>query len=96
MNAEVIESAGRQYPVTIEHQPRDIPHIRDLPEAVARAIKTALAKHEGDILAFLPGMAEIRRTQGALDNCGALVLPLHGDLPPADVEAEMRLFSLKR
>ena len=27
-------------------------------------------------------MAEIRRAQAALDGCGALVLPLHGDLPP--------------
>ena len=26
---------------------------------------------------------EIRRTQAALAGCGALVLPLHGDLPPA-------------
>jgi ATP-dependent helicase HrpB len=96
MNAEVIESAGRQYPVTIEHQPRDIPHIRDLPEAVARAIKTALAKHEGDILAFLPGMAEIRRTQGALDNCGALVLPLHGDLPAAEQDRALRPADTRR
>ena len=33
------------------------------------------------MLAFLPGMAEIRRTQAALEGCGALVLPLHGELP---------------
>ena len=90
MDAEVIESAGRMFPVTVEHQPRDIGHIRDLPDAVARAIRAALAKHAGDILAFLPGMAEIRRVQSALEGCGALVLPLHGDLPPAEQDRALR------
>ncbi|MEA2727691.1 MAG: ATP-dependent helicase HrpB [Acetobacteraceae bacterium] len=90
MDADIIESAGRMFPVTVEHQPRDIPHIRDLPDAVAKAIRTALARHEGDILAFLPGMAEIRRVQTALNDCGALVLPLHGDLPPAEQDRALR------
>jgi ATP-dependent helicase HrpB len=96
MDAEVIESAGRQYPVTIEHQARDIAHIRDLSEAVARAIRSALVRHEGDILAFLPGMAEIRRTQSALDGCGALVLPLHGDLSPAEQDRALRPAETRR
>jgi ATP-dependent helicase HrpB len=96
MEAEVIESAGRQYPVTVEHLPRDIPHVRDLSDAVARAIRAALAQHQGDILAFLPGMAEIRRTQSALDGCGALVLPLHGDLPPAEQDRALRPAETRR
>jgi ATP-dependent helicase HrpB len=86
MAAPVIESAGRMFPVTVRHAARDIAQSRDLPDALARAIRDALAAHEGDILAFLPGMGEIRRAQAALDGCGALVLPLHGDLPPADQE----------
>jgi ATP-dependent helicase HrpB len=90
MDADVIESAGRQYPVTVEHVPRDIASPRDLPDAVARAIRVALERYDGDILAFLPGMAEIRRTQGELDACGALVLPLHGDLPPAEQDRALR------
>jgi ATP-dependent helicase HrpB len=96
MNAEVIESAGRMFPAVVEHLPRDIPHIRDLSDAVARAIRTALSRHEGDILAFLPGMAEIRRTQSALDGCGALVLPLHGDLPVADQDRALRPAETRR
>ncbi len=96
MDAQVIESAGRQYPVTIEHLPRDIPHVRDLSDAVARAIRNALAQHTGDILAFLPGMAEIRRTQSALDGCGALVLPLHGDLPPGEQDRALRHADTRR
>jgi ATP-dependent helicase HrpB len=96
MDAEVIESAGRMFPVTIEHLPRDIAHIRDLPDAVARAIRAALAAHDGDVLAFLPGMAEIRRAQAALEGCGALVLPLHGDLPPAEQDRALQPAETRR
>jgi ATP-dependent helicase HrpB len=96
MDADVIESAGRIFPVTIEHQSRDIAHIRDLPDAVARAIRTALTKLDGDILAFLPGMAEIRRTQSALEGCGALVLPLHGDLPQPEQDRALRPAETRR
>ena len=42
----------------------------------------------GDVLAFLPGAAEIRRamreTQGVARRAGLLVLPLYGDLSPAE------------
>ena len=90
LNADVIESAGRMFPVEVRHAARDIANPRDLPDAMARAVRAALAEHEGDILAFLPGMAEIRRTQAALADCGALVLPLHGDLPPAEQDRALR------
>ena len=84
MDAPVIESAGRMFPVEVQHAGRDVMDPRDLPDAMARAIRAALLDHAGDILAFLPGMGEIRRTEAALAGCGALVLPLHGDLPPGE------------
>lgn len=90
MNAPIVESAGRMHPVEIRHAPRDIPNARDLPEAMARAIRTALAEAEGDILAFLPGMGEIRRTEAALEDLDATVLPLHGDLPVAAQDLALR------
>jgi ATP-dependent helicase HrpB len=90
MDATVIESEGRMFPVTVQHAKRDIATQRDLPGAMAVAIREALAAHQGDILAFLPGMAEIRRTEAALDRCGALVLPLHGELPPAEQDRALR------
>jgi ATP-dependent helicase HrpB len=90
MDAVVVESAGRMFPVAVSHVGRDIPGPRELPEAMARAVRAALAEHEGDVLAFLPGMAEIRRTQAALEGCGAVVLPLHGELPPAEQDRALR------
>jgi ATP-dependent helicase HrpB len=90
MNAPVITSEGRIHPVEIRHQPRDLAHIRDLPETVARAIRAVLAEADGDVLAFLPGMGEIRRAEAALADVDALVLPLHGDLPPAAQDIALR------
>src|SRR6185312_2214798 len=90
MDAQVVESAGRMFPVEISHAARDLADPRDLPDAAARAVRAALAGHAGDILVFLPGMGEIRRTEAALDGCGALVLPLHGDLPPGEQDRALR------
>ena len=90
MNAEAVESLGRMFPVEIRQAKRDIATVRDLPAAMAAAVREALAEHEGDILAFLPGMGEIRRTEAALDRCGALVLPLHGDLTLAEQDRALR------
>ncbi|MFT8522217.1 ATP-dependent helicase HrpB [Gluconobacter oxydans] len=82
MNAPLIESEGRQYPIHIRHT-RDIPHMRDLPEACARAIRQALAEEDGDILAFLPGVGEIRRAQALLEGT-VPVFPLHGEQTTED------------
>jgi ATP-dependent helicase HrpB len=41
-------------------------------------------------------MGEIRRAQAALDRCGALVLPLHGDLPPAEQDRALRSADRRR
>jgi ATP-dependent helicase HrpB len=90
MDAPIVESAGRLHPVEIRHAARDIVDARDLPGAMARAVRAALAEAPGDILAFLPGMGEIRRTQTALEGLDALVLPLHGDLPVAAQDRALR------
>jgi ATP-dependent helicase HrpB len=84
----VVASAGRQYPVEIRHSERD--PTEPLPEAVARAVREALAVHpEGDVLAFLPGGAEIRRAESYLREmlparAPVDVYPLYGDLPWAE------------
>jgi len=96
MDGPVVESTGRMFPVAVHHAARDIPGPRELADAMARAIRAALAAHEGDILAFLPGMGEIRRTAQALAGCGALVLPLHGELPPAEQDLALRPAEARR
>jgi ATP-dependent helicase HrpB len=88
LTGPVIRSEGRQYPVDITYS-RDIAHMRELPEAMARGVRQAM-EYGCDILAFLPGMAEIRRTQALLEGCGALVLPLHSDLSIAEQDRALR------
>ena len=83
-DAPVVESLGRAFPVAVEHRPRELQDPRDLPEAMAGAIRAALATHPGDLLAFLPGWGEIRRTAERLGGLAAEVVPLHGELPPAE------------
>jgi ATP-dependent helicase HrpB len=90
LSAPVLESAGKIFPIEVQHSRRDIMSARDLPEAAAKAVREALVAHSGDILVFLPGMGEIRRTQAALDKCPALVLPLHGDLSRESQDTALR------
>jgi ATP-dependent helicase HrpB len=96
LDAPVIESDGKIFPVDVHHAKRDIPTARELPEVAAKAVREALVAHPGDILVFLPGMAEIRRTQAGLENCPALVLPLHGDLPVAAQDLALRQHEQRR
>lgn len=81
----VIVSEGRQFPVDIEHAP--LPDDAPLEKRVAAAVRRAL-DGAGDVLIFLPGAAEIRRSMEACAELGArrdlLLLPLHGDLPAAE------------
>ncbi len=88
MDGAVHVSEGRSFAVDVRHATRDLGHPRELPDAVARAVRLALA--DGDVLAFLPGKAEIGRAAGALHDCGAAVLPLHGEMR-ADEQARVLL-----
>ncbi len=83
-DAPVITAAGRVYPVEVKYLGTGMPLLpggRDEPLiAVVRAIRRASQEAEGDMLVFLPGAGEIRRVQGMLDESGADVLPLYGEL----------------
>ena len=80
LNAPLIISAGRQFPVEIRYAARE----PDGPIAlrVAAAIRQALVENDGDVLAFLPGGGEIRRAHSALADLerDIDVRPLYGDL----------------
>ena len=72
---------GSTFPVAVRYESGD-PR-RPVWERVAAAIKGALPRHEGDILAFLPGAYEIQRTHDLLASSATdtIVMPLFGDLP---------------
>ena len=61
--APVIESKGRSFPVETHYVGRDA---RPIEPQVADTITRAMRAEPGSVLAFLPGAAEIRRTQAAL------------------------------
>nr|WP_298688127.1 ATP-dependent helicase HrpB [uncultured Dongia sp.] len=83
--AQRLTSEGRAFPVTTHHLGDD--SNTWIEKQMASAIRQALRDETGDILAFLPGLAEIRRTERELGGMGdAIVLPLHGDLPLAEQE----------
>ncbi len=85
-----IDCPGRTWPVTTRHRP---PPPREKPEThQARLVREALAAHAGNVLVFLPGMAEIRRLQGALDSLpgNGEVIPLHGQLSLDQQRAALR------
>jgi ATP-dependent RNA helicase HrpB len=82
----ILTAAGRAYPVDIEYAAEAGDH--PLAARIVRALQRLLtgpADDGGDVLVFLPGAAEIRRTAEALEPLAAAhhlaIVLLHGDLP---------------
>ncbi|MER9712002.1 ATP-dependent helicase HrpB [Mesorhizobium sp. M0174] len=89
--APVIESAGRAFPVDIRYDER--PAGIAIEDAMARAIRSALAGEEGSVLAFLPGQREIERTAERLaGKVGADtdIVPLYGMLDNKTQDAAIK------
>jgi ATP-dependent helicase HrpB len=87
LGAPILRTEGRAFEVAIEYA--KTPDDRPLALQVAGAARTAVRQSvDGDILVFLPGAAEIRKAKEACEKMAAeedlLLLPLHGDLPPAE------------
>ena len=88
-NAPVIESEGRIQPLELRHIGRNAE--KRIEDEMAAAIRRALAEEaDGDILAFLPGVAEIERTAERIDGIAATVHKLHGSLDPGAQRAAIR------
>lgn len=88
MNAPVIKSEGRSHRLTLRHIGRKAE--ARIEDEMAAAIRRALAEDEGDLLAFLPGVAEIERTAERLHAIDADLHHLHGSLDPAEQRAAIR------
>jgi ATP-dependent helicase HrpB len=84
-DAPVVASEGRAFPVETRYLGRkaDAPLERQMADAIAMALRT----DPGSVLAFLPGAAEIRRTQNFLGervhDAGVEIVPLFGALDAA-------------
>ncbi|MBB4372657.1 ATP-dependent helicase HrpB [Bradyrhizobium sp. cir1] len=84
-DAPVVESEGRAFPVDTRYLGRkaDAPIERQMADAIASALRA----DSGSVLAFLPGAAEIRRTQNFLServqDASIEIVPLFGALDAA-------------
>lgn len=91
-NAPIIESAGRLFPVEVGYLDREPDRFID--REVARGVEKALSETDGDVLAFLPGVGEIRRTHDALatlaERRNVRIYDLYGDLPAEEQDAVLR------
>lgn len=67
LEAPVVASEGRSYPVTVEYV---LPGSQPLAQQVATLVQQALNKHSGNILVFLPGQAEINQSAQLLEQQG--------------------------
>ena len=90
--APVIDAPGRMFPVDTRYL--DKAQRQTVSVDAVRAVRRALDETDQSILVFLPGEAEIRRTEEALNNSalpkGTVVRPLYGAMGFADQDAAIR------
>lgn len=85
LQAPLIKCAGRMFPVQTVYAKAEVDKYNIYKE-VAAMVMQAHRDHEGDILAFLPGQADILRCEELLANSLAgtstQIFPLYGNLSP--------------
>jgi ATP-dependent helicase HrpB len=98
----VLASEGRVFPVEIEYAPRRLgPNSAPVWEMAAEAFSRYVRSGgPGDILVFMPGGFEIQQTIEAIRHCpeskGFILLPLHGELAPADQDAAVARYESRK
>lgn len=92
-NAKIVESAGKSYPVSVIYNP-PVTESTPLSRTVTSAISHALTHYDGDILTFLPGVADIKEVEKELETGShdTKIRSLYGDLP---VEKQDRVLGPK-
>lgn len=82
----ILRSEGRIFPLTVRHLPYSSAPLHAQIRDAMRLLQGE--QLSGNILTFLPGIAEIRRAarecEAIARQAGFVVLPLHGDLSPAE------------
>ncbi len=93
---KMLESAGRTFPVETRYQPpqkNKLGYDEAVWDQAARGCESLLSSpgFDGDILVFMPGGYEIRKTMAALNGRSFAknyrIMPLHGELTPQDQDA---------
>ena len=77
----LVEARGRMFPVETRY-------LGEL--SMSAAVVKALEETSGDVLCFLPGEGEIRKTQARLAESQIDVLPLYGSLPKEEQDRVFR------
>ncbi|KPP90413.1 MAG: ATP-dependent helicase HrpB [Rhodobacteraceae bacterium HLUCCA08] len=82
-DAPMVTTQGRAFPVDIRPLEAPLPKATRLDQATADTVLRALDEAAGSVLVFLPGEAEIRRTEARLSGRtgDAVLRPLYGALP---------------
>ncbi|HEX7013278.1 MAG TPA: ATP-dependent helicase HrpB [Steroidobacteraceae bacterium] len=97
--APIVSAEGKAFDVEThwrERRPgsRAMTPEQDISRAIAATVQHTLEHERGDILVFLPGQGEIRRTQRLLEEAGlpreVRVFPLYGDLSSSEQDAAIR------
>ncbi|HEX6958212.1 MAG TPA: ATP-dependent helicase HrpB [Ferrovibrio sp.] len=88
----IVTGEGQSFPVATRWRPPS-PQMR-IDQAVADTVREALAETDGDVLVFLPGVADIRRVEARLLERplppGVSMLSLYGDLPGEEQDRALR------
>ncbi|NBQ65669.1 MAG: ATP-dependent RNA helicase, partial [Verrucomicrobia bacterium] len=97
IGAEVLRSEGRMFPVETRYLPkREDLSGSGVAEVAAREAEKLVREGKGDVLVFLPGAYEINRCRRDLESRlgqrEAVVLPLHGEMPPAEQDAALQRY----
>lgn len=83
LNCPLVESQGKQYPVSVIYENEADEHL--IAESCAATVTKALKEHSGDVLVFLPGEREIGKCAEILraktDFKTVVVHELYGRLP---------------
>ena len=92
--APIIECAGRTFPIDVRWRPRKARDKLEL--SVTSAVEEALTE-PGDVLVFLPGVGEIKRTVAEIARrVDVEVMPLYGALKPEEQDAALRAIPGRR
>lgn len=91
-DAPIVASEGRLFPVDVTYMASE--DDRQVHALVAGGVGRALERTTGDVLAFLPGVGEIRRAHEELEGLcrkrNVTLLDLYGDLPADQQDAVLR------